>query len=88
MKIKELKDIIKDLPDDLDVIIANDEKTNDYQLVNVTSCGIVNAVLEDNNAFVLLSSVKRNVVDSVTSHKVDLLYDNTPEGGYPDNKEE
>ena len=88
MKIKDLKETIKDLPDDLDVIIANDSKTNEFQLVNVTSCGKVNKVFEEVDAFCLFSSTKRNVVDSVNNREVTLLYDYPPKGGYPDTEEE
>ncbi len=85
MKIKDLKDIIKDLPDDLDVIIVNEIDSDNFPLVEVTSCGRVHAKFEDHDAFALLSSRATNVSDSVKSiggYDSDLLYEDIPEGGY------
>ena len=87
MIVGTLKDIIKDLPDDLDVIIVNDIDSSDFPMVEVTSCCRVHAKFEDKDAFALLSSRVNNICTSVRTiggYDSDLLYDNPPQGGYPD----
>ena len=85
MKVKELKEIIKDLDDDMDVIIANEVDTSNFHLTEVSSVGHVYKKLEENDALAFTSSNLTNVKTNVEGegYEVDLLYDDPPETGYP-----
>lgn len=88
MKMKELKEIIKDLPDDLDVVIVNAEDCDRNHIGLVSSCGIIKCRFENNDAFALMSSSLRNVKDEISNggiYQTRLLFDNYP-CGYEDDK--
>ena len=85
MKVKDLKNIVNELPDDFDVIIANECDTDKFHLMEVTSVGHVHAVFEDHDALAFTCSRITNVKTNTEGmgYKTDLLFDNPPEGGYP-----
>ena len=85
MKVKDLKEIVKELPDDMDVIIANEVDTDKFHLVEVTSVGHVHAKFEEHDALAITSSRLTNVKTNTEGmgYETDLLYDNPPEEGYP-----
>ena len=91
MKMKELKEIIKNLPDDLAVVIVNAEDCDQNHIGLVSSCGIIKGKFEDHDAFGLMSSCLRNIKDEIGNgemYQTRLLFDNFPYGYEDDKKKE